>query len=92
MARVERRSVVEVAVLEVAPGAGSEVTQLYGAVGGSSRGTTRKEPSGSWLPSVPVVVVVGRALRRGVVYRRSRALARLSTGERPCRSDSHQIL
>jgi hypothetical protein len=34
MARVERRSVVEVAVLEVAPGAGSEVTQLYGAVGG----------------------------------------------------------
>jgi hypothetical protein len=35
---------------------------------------------------------VGRALRCGVVYRRSRALARLSTGERRCRSDSYQIL
>ena len=35
MARVERLSVVKVAVLEVAPGAGSKVAQRHGAVGGS---------------------------------------------------------
>ena len=39
MARVERLSVVEVAVLEVAPGAGSKVAQRHGAVGGSICGT-----------------------------------------------------